>query len=185
MAVRTCRSAVAARDARRVRSLRAASPLRRLTRSSFPQVLLQTSQGDVVIDLHVELAPKACKNFLKLCKCVRRRRAGVRGRSRAGRRRLKYYNNNIFFNVQKDFIIQAGDPTNTGKGGDSLNKCAAAPRVSARLLRRCDLCARARAPNALASLRAPRSASDSVASRRAGCCTASRRGTLRTRSLRS
>ncbi len=38
-------------------------------------------------------------------------------------RRLKYYNNCIFFNVQKDFIIQSGDPTNTGKGGDSLNKC--------------------------------------------------------------
>ena len=38
--------------------------------------------------------------------------------------RLKYYNNCIFFNVQKDFLIQAGDPTSTGKGGDSLNKCA-------------------------------------------------------------
>jgi hypothetical protein len=34
------------------------------------QVLLQTSQGDMVIDLHTELAPVACKNFLKLCKCA-------------------------------------------------------------------------------------------------------------------
>jgi peptidyl-prolyl cis-trans isomerase-like 4 len=34
-------------------------------------VLLQTSQGDLVVDLHTGLAPLACKNFLKLCKCVR------------------------------------------------------------------------------------------------------------------
>lgn len=34
------------------------------------QVMLQTSQGDIIIDLHVDLAPNACKNFLKLCKCV-------------------------------------------------------------------------------------------------------------------
>jgi hypothetical protein len=34
------------------------------------QVLLQTSQGDIIIDLHVDLAPKTCKNFIKLCKCA-------------------------------------------------------------------------------------------------------------------
>jgi peptidyl-prolyl cis-trans isomerase-like 4 len=96
-------------------------------------VLLQTSQGDVVIDLHAELAPKACKNFLKLCKCVAQRALRLtRALTRRGRCRLKYYNNCIFFNVQKDFIIQAGDPTNTGKGGDSLNKCAPPPRVCPR-----------------------------------------------------
>lgn len=32
--------------------------------------MLQTSQGDIIIDLHVDLAPNTCKNFLKLCKCV-------------------------------------------------------------------------------------------------------------------
>jgi len=31
-------------------------------------VLIQTSKGDIVIDLFTELAPLACKNFLKLCK---------------------------------------------------------------------------------------------------------------------
>lgn len=31
----------------------------------------------------------------------------------------KAYNNNIFFNVQRDFLAQSGDPTNTGKGGES------------------------------------------------------------------
>lgn len=31
-------------------------------------VLLETSKGDIVIDLFVEDAPNTCKNFLKLCK---------------------------------------------------------------------------------------------------------------------
>ena len=41
---------------------------------------------------------------------------------------MKYYNHCIFFNVQKDFIIQTGDPTGTGKGGDSVFKCVACAR---------------------------------------------------------
>ena len=45
-------------------------------------VLLETSKGDIVIDLHTELCPVACKNFIKLCK-------------------LKYYNFCLFHNVQK------------------------------------------------------------------------------------
>lgn len=43
----------------------------------------------------------ACRNFLKLCK-------------------IKYYNWNLFFTVQSNFIAQAGDPTSTGKGGESV-----------------------------------------------------------------
>ena len=31
-------------------------------------VLLETSRGDIVVDLLVDDAPVACKNFLKLCK---------------------------------------------------------------------------------------------------------------------
>jgi peptidyl-prolyl cis-trans isomerase-like 4 len=33
---------------------------------------------------------------------------------------VKYYNNNLFFNVQQNFIAQTGDPTGTGKGGSSV-----------------------------------------------------------------
>ncbi|KAJ3914015.1 cyclophilin-like domain-containing protein [Lentinula edodes] len=64
-------------------------------------VLLETSLGDLVIDLEVDLCPKTCENFLKLCK-------------------LYYYNLNAFFNVQKDFLAQTGDPTATGTGGESI-----------------------------------------------------------------
>ncbi|KAF8967439.1 cyclophilin-like domain-containing protein [Flammula alnicola] len=64
-------------------------------------VLFETSLGDIVIDLEVENCPKTCENFLKLCK-------------------IYYYNLNAFFNVSKDFLAQAGDPTATGTGGESI-----------------------------------------------------------------
>ncbi|TPX31005.1 hypothetical protein SmJEL517_g05550 [Synchytrium microbalum] len=64
-------------------------------------VLLETSLGDIVIDLDVKRAPKACLNFVKLCKS-------------------KYYNFSLFHSVQKGFLAQAGDPTATGKGGESV-----------------------------------------------------------------
>jgi peptidyl-prolyl cis-trans isomerase-like 3 len=31
-----------------------------------------------------------------------------------------YYNNNLFHRNIKGFIVQTGDPTNTGKGGESI-----------------------------------------------------------------
>lgn len=64
-------------------------------------VLLETSLGDLVIDLYVKKAPKAATNFLKLCK-------------------IKYFNYHLFYNVQKNFSVQTGDPTNSGKGGESV-----------------------------------------------------------------
>ncbi|KAL8239139.1 hypothetical protein R6Q59_015706 [Mikania micrantha] len=66
-------------------------------------VLLVTSLGDIVIDLHTDRCPLTCKNFLKLCK-------------------MKYYNGCLFHTVQKDFTAQTGDPTGTGSGGDSIYK---------------------------------------------------------------
>lgn len=35
--------------------------------------------------------------------------------------KIKYYNNCLFYNVQRNFLVQTGDPTNTGRGGDSIN----------------------------------------------------------------
>lgn len=64
-------------------------------------VVLETSIGDLVIDLYTEERPNCCKNFLKLCK-------------------IKYYNLNLFNNVQKNFMAQTGDPTGTGRDGESI-----------------------------------------------------------------
>lgn len=64
-------------------------------------VTIHTSHGDIKIELYCDLAPKAAKNFLALC---------AKG----------YYDNTIFHRNIKGFIIQGGDPTGTGKGGESI-----------------------------------------------------------------
>lgn len=64
-------------------------------------VLLETSCGDIIIDLHFKITPKACLNFLKLC-------------------HIKYYNDCHFFRIDSSFVAQTGDPLNTGTGGSSV-----------------------------------------------------------------
>nr|CAH7751722.1 unnamed protein product [Callosobruchus chinensis]CAH7762235.1 unnamed protein product [Callosobruchus chinensis] len=65
------------------------------------KVLLKTTVGDIDIELWSKEAPKACRNFIQLC---------LEG----------YYNNTIFHRVVKDFIVQGGDPTGDGTGGESI-----------------------------------------------------------------
>jgi peptidyl-prolyl cis-trans isomerase-like 4 len=48
-------------------------------------VMLETSLGELVIDLEVDKCPKTCENFLKLC-------------------RVKYYALNAFFNGEQRFF---------------------------------------------------------------------------------
>ena len=62
-----------------------------------PIVCLETNQGMIEIKLFVDVAPKACENFLSLVK-------------------NHYYDGIIFHRVIKDFMIQTGDPTGTGRG---------------------------------------------------------------------
>ena len=64
-------------------------------------VVLETNQGSVEIKLMPEAAPKACENFIKLVE-------------------KGYYNGLIFHRVIKGFMIQGGDPTGTGRGGESV-----------------------------------------------------------------
>ncbi|XP_025422673.1 peptidyl-prolyl cis-trans isomerase sig-7 [Sipha flava] len=64
-------------------------------------VVLETTIGDLTIDLFTEERPHSCKNFLKLCK-------------------LKYYNFSLFHHIQANFVAQTGDPTGTGSGGESV-----------------------------------------------------------------
>ena len=64
-------------------------------------VVLQTNQGDIELKLYPEIAPKTCENFTELVK-------------------KGYYNGLIFHRVIKKFMIQGGDPTGTGRGGDSI-----------------------------------------------------------------
>ncbi|MBI3322574.1 MAG: peptidylprolyl isomerase [Candidatus Omnitrophica bacterium] len=64
-------------------------------------VTLETNQGVIEIQLLPEAAPKACENFIGLAE-------------------KGYYNGLIFHRVIKQFMIQGGDPTGTGTGGQSL-----------------------------------------------------------------
>jgi peptidylprolyl isomerase len=69
--------------------------------SDNPIVILQTTQGDIQIRLFPDVAPKACQNFIGLIE-------------------KGYYNGVIFHRVIKGFMIQGGDPTGTGRGGESV-----------------------------------------------------------------
>ncbi|NXU18577.1 PPIL4 protein, partial [Pardalotus punctatus] len=57
--------------------------------------------GDHGVNLYMQERPHACLNFLKLCK-------------------VKYYNYCLIYNVQRDFIIQTGDPMGSGSGGEFI-----------------------------------------------------------------
>lgn len=66
-----------------------------------PRIIVHTNKGDIEIALFEELAPKAVNNILEHAK-------------------NDYYNGVIFHRVIKDFMIQGGDPTGTGAGGESV-----------------------------------------------------------------
>ncbi|NWR43722.1 CWC27 protein, partial [Regulus satrapa] len=65
------------------------------------KVLLRTTAGEIDIELWSKEAPKACRNFIQLCM-------------------EEYYNNTVFHRVVPGFIVQGGDPTGTGSGGESV-----------------------------------------------------------------
>ena len=63
--------------------------------------VMHTNMGDIEIKLFPEQAPKTVENFTTHAK-------------------NDYYNGIIFHRVIKDFMIQGGDPTGTGMGGESI-----------------------------------------------------------------
>lgn len=63
--------------------------------------IIKTNKGDIKIILFPDLAPKTCENFIELSK-------------------KGYYDGVIFHRVIEDFMIQTGDPTGTGMGGESI-----------------------------------------------------------------
>lgn len=64
-------------------------------------VVIETTLGDFTVDLLVDDRPKACFNFLKLCK-------------------INYYNYCLILEVKKNYVAQTGDPTFSGSGGESI-----------------------------------------------------------------
>ncbi|XKT08511.1 peptidylprolyl isomerase [Enterococcus faecium] len=66
-----------------------------------PKAVIKTNRGDITVQLFPELAPKTVQNFIELSK-------------------KGYYDGVIFHRVIPDFMIQGGDPTGTGMGGESI-----------------------------------------------------------------
>jgi len=66
-----------------------------------PIAVLETTQGTIEIELRADLAPKTVENFSTHI---------ING----------YYDGLIFHRIIKNFMIQGGDPTGTGRAGESI-----------------------------------------------------------------
>lgn len=65
------------------------------------RVTMHTNKGEMQFKLFPEIAPKTVENFIELSK-------------------NGYYEGITFHRVINDFMIQGGDPTGTGMGGESI-----------------------------------------------------------------
>lgn len=72
--------------------------------------VMNTSKGEMVLELHAEEAPITVANFVSLSEGNSKRVSDAYANK-------PYYNNTVFHRVIKDFMIQGGDPTGTGQGG--------------------------------------------------------------------
>ena len=69
--------------------------------SKNPHVVLETTAGVIELELYPDVAPLAVENFTTHIK-------------------NGYYNGIAFHRIIKGFMIQGGDPTETGRGGESI-----------------------------------------------------------------
>lgn len=70
------------------------------TMNKNPVIVFETTQGTFEVTLKSDKAPKAAENMIKLAE-------------------KKYYDGIPFHRVIKGFMVQGGDPTGTGAGGES------------------------------------------------------------------
>lgn len=68
-----------------------------------PHVILETTQGNIELELYPKVAPLAVENFTTHVK-------------------NGYYNGIAFHRIIRNFMIQGGDPTESGRGGESIWK---------------------------------------------------------------
>lgn len=76
-------------------------PQLHLDQVTGPKATIKTRLGEIKVQLFPKEAPKTVENFTKLAK-------------------KGYYDGVIFHRVIPDFMIQGGDPTGTGRGGESI-----------------------------------------------------------------
>ena len=66
-----------------------------------PTAVIKTTLGDITVQLYPDEAPKTVENFITHAK-------------------NGYYDGIIFHRVINNFMVQGGDPTGTGRGGESI-----------------------------------------------------------------
>ena len=71
------------------------------TPTDNPVVVLETTMGSLELELFPDVAPLAVENFMTHIKDG-------------------YYNKVAFHRIIKNFMIQGGDPTESGRGGESI-----------------------------------------------------------------
>jgi peptidyl-prolyl cis-trans isomerase A (cyclophilin A) len=74
---------------------------------------LKTNQGDIVVRLFPDHAPKTVKNFVELAEGAREWTHPQTGK----RSQDKLYDGTVFHRVIAGFMIQGGDPAGNGTGG--------------------------------------------------------------------
>ncbi|GAA5799917.1 peptidyl-prolyl cis-trans isomerase-like 2 [Helicostylum pulchrum] len=74
---------------------------KRIKTKSYARIM--TNYGNINVELFSDKVPRTCHNFVQLAK-------------------TGYYNNVLFHRNIRKFMIQGGDPTGTGKGGESIWK---------------------------------------------------------------
>ena len=90
----------------KIQELTNQDPLMNFDQTAMPKkgeqiVVMETSKGTIKLRLFPEVAPKTVENFVGLIE-------------------KGYYDGIIFHRVIPDFMIQGGDPTGTGTGGESI-----------------------------------------------------------------
>ncbi|CAM9888576.1 unnamed protein product [Ectocarpus fasciculatus] len=61
---------------------------------------LQTTKGNINVEIHCDIVPRMAENFLGLCE-------------------KEYYDGTKFHRSIRNFMLQGGDPTGSGRGGES------------------------------------------------------------------
>jgi len=75
--------------------------VRKLKKKGY--VRLVTNRGNLNLELHCDMVPRTCENFIRLASSG-------------------YYDGILFHRLIRNFMIQGGDPTGTGRGGESIWK---------------------------------------------------------------
>ncbi|KAG2825722.1 hypothetical protein PC111_g9257 [Phytophthora cactorum] len=77
-------------------------------------VRLETTFGEINLEVDCDFVPQTADNFMSLCQ-------------------KKYYDGVVFHRVIKGFMMQGGDPTGTGRGGESIWKKPFRDEIDSRL----------------------------------------------------